>query len=60
MPPPKAGLTEFEKMVKRLRLSVPETGRSAALKDWVRQNRGHRYVPTELLKAWGFREPTDS
>ncbi len=59
MPPPKAELTEFEKIVKRLRLSVPECGRSAVLKDWVRRNRGQRYVPTELLKTWGFAEPND-
>ncbi len=59
MPPPKAGLTEFEKVVKRLRLSVPEFGHSAALKNWARRNRTQRYVPSELLKAWGFPEPRE-
>ncbi len=59
MPPPKAGLTEFEKVVKRLRLSVPEFDHSAALKDWVRRNHNQRYVPAELLKAWGVKVAND-
>jgi hypothetical protein len=29
---------------------------SAALKEWARANKDEKYVPSELLKAWGFDE----
>jgi len=46
--------TSFEQMVKKLGLSPQQYTGSAPLKDWVRRNMGEKYVPTDLLKAWGF------
>lgn len=44
----------FESLVKVLKLTPDQYKDSAALKDWVRQNRTQKYVPQELLRAWGF------
>ncbi len=49
----------FEQMVKQLGLSPQEYENSARLKDWVRRNMAEKYVPTDLLAAWGF-EPNDA
>jgi hypothetical protein len=46
--------TSFEKVVKELRLSPEEYTQSSALKEWVRRNKDEKYVPSDLLKAWGF------
>ena len=36
-------------------IKSPEQYRSSArLKDWVRRNMDEKYVPSDLLKAWGF------
>ncbi len=48
----------FEQLVKQLGLSPGEYENSARLKDWVRENMTEKYVPTDLLEAWGF-EPDD-
>ena len=48
--------TSFEQVVKELRLSPQEYESSAALKEWVRANKDEKYVPSYLLKAWGFSE----
>jgi len=47
-------VTSFEQMVRKLDLSPEEYERSALLKDWVRRNMDGKYVPPDLLKAWGF------
>ena len=44
----------FEQMVKTLNISPEEYRSSPELKEWVRQNKDHRYVPPELLEAFGF------
>ncbi len=44
----------FERMVKKLGLSPAEYESSAELKDWVRRNMAEKYVPSDLLRAWGF------
>jgi len=44
----------FEMMVKSLRLAPSGYIKSEQLREWVRANKEHRYVPPELLKAWGF------
>ena len=44
----------FEQMVKTLNISPEEYRSSPALKEWVRQNKDQRYVPPELLEAFGF------
>jgi len=46
--------TSFERMVKKLGLSPDEYENSARLKDWARLNMHNKYVPSDLLKAWGF------
>ena len=46
--------TSFEQMVKKLGLSPEQYRSSALLKDWVRRNMDEKYVPSDLLKAWGF------
>jgi hypothetical protein len=52
--------SSFEQMVKKLGLSPEEYESSALLKDWVRRNMDEKYVPSDLLKTWGFEkdEPT--
>ena len=47
-------VTSFEQVVKDLGLSAEQYEGSALLKDWVRQNMNEKYVPSDLLKAWGF------
>ena len=44
----------FEQMVKTLNISPEEYQSSSALKEWVRQNKDQKYVPSELLQAFGF------
>jgi hypothetical protein len=44
----------FEYVVRRLRLSPSDYATSPELKAWVRGNKDQRYVPPELLSAWGF------
>jgi len=48
------GESAFEYVVRRLRLSPSGYATSAELKAWVRRNKDQRYVPPELLSAWGF------
>ena len=52
--------TSFEGVVKELQLSPSEYVRSAPLKAWVRQNKDHKYVPSDLLQAWGFEVKGDA
>jgi len=47
-------LSTFENMVKMLGLSPEAYRDSGALKSWVIQNKDDKYVPTELLRAWGL------
>lgn len=44
----------FEQIVRRLKLAPHEYVESAALRDWVLKNKDSKYVPQDLLKAWGF------
>ena len=48
------GESAFEYIVRHLRLSPEEYATSAALKEWVRENKDHKYVPSQLLEAWHF------
>ena len=45
----------FERVVKALNISPREYRSSPELKELVRQNKDQKYVPTELLEAFGFR-----
>lgn len=47
-------LSSFEYEVRTLGLSPENYAGSRALRDWAQKNKDHRYVPPELLLAWGF------
>jgi hypothetical protein len=56
-------ITAFETMVATFKLSPEQYGNSAALKEWVLNNKNERFVPERLLEDWGFTvelEPTYS
>jgi hypothetical protein len=57
--PPLASQTSFERVVAELRLSPSEYVTSPKLRDWVSRNKDQKYVPAELLKAFGFEVSTD-
>jgi hypothetical protein len=46
--------TSFEEMVKRLKLSEKEYRNSIPLKEWAQKNKDSKYVPQDLLEAWGM------
>lgn len=46
--------TSFEGVAKTLRLSPGDFEGSILLKEWVFKNKNQRYVPPDLLQAWGF------
>ena len=46
--------TSFERVVKELKLAPEEYTKSLTLKDWVSRNKNEKYVPSDLLKAFGF------
>jgi hypothetical protein len=47
-------LSTFENTVKALGLTPERYMDSVELKRWVIKNKENKYVPTELLKAWGI------
>lgn len=46
--------SSFERVVISLKLSPEQYVGSPELREWVLQNKDHKYVPPELLKAFGF------
>lgn len=54
MEPATSSASSFEKMVETLGLRPDQYLSSTALKEWVRSNKDDKYVPSDLLKAWGF------
>jgi hypothetical protein len=46
-------VSEFERVVARLRLKPDEYVASSELREWAEANKDTRYVPERLLKAWG-------
>jgi hypothetical protein len=46
--------TSFEEMVKRLKLSEKECRNSIPLKEWAKKHKDSKYVPQDLLEAWGI------
>lgn len=46
--------TLFEETVSKLGLAPADFNRSLELRDWVRQNKDQRYVPSALLEQWAF------
>lgn len=47
-------VSSFDALVKSLGLTPEQYEDSKVLKDWVRVNKDHKYVPQDLLQAWGF------
>ncbi len=54
------GATGFEQAVRALRLSPDQYRDSPGLKDWVCKNKDSKYVPLDLLQAWGLTVKTGS
>jgi hypothetical protein len=52
--------SSFERVVDSLKLSPEQYQTSTALREWVLQNKDHKYVPPELLKAFGFQVNLES
>jgi hypothetical protein len=46
--------SSFDKVVQALGLTPEQYISSLALREWVRSNKDEKYVPPDLLKAWGF------
>ena len=46
--------TSFDHIVAVLGIAPHQYKDSLPLKEWVRQNKDEKYVPTDLLKHWGF------
>ena len=53
-PMPRKRAASFDEIVNSMGLSPAQYKSSAELKEWVRANREQRYVPVDLLAAWGF------
>ena len=49
-----ANASSFDAVVQALALVPEDFLGSAQLKAWVTQNKDNKYVPPELLKAWGL------
>ena len=50
----------FEKVVEDLNLSPCDYLTSPELRDWVFRNKDDKYVPSDLLEAFGFEVGTES
>jgi len=46
--------SSFERVVDSLKLSPDQYQTSPELREWVLRNKDHKYVPPDLLKAFGF------
>jgi len=46
--------SSFERVVDSLKLSPDQYKSSPELREWVLRNKDHKYVPPDLLKAYGF------
>jgi hypothetical protein len=47
-------VTSFEQSVTRLGLQPSEYRASRELREWAAKNKNSKYVPEDLLKAWGL------
>lgn len=56
---PKRLPTSFEKVVEELKLAPEEYAKSLTLRDWVSRNKNEKYVPSDLLKAFGLEVNSD-
>jgi len=44
----------FEQQVQKLDLTPDQYQQSVRLREWARNNMNSKYVPEDLLKAWGL------
>jgi hypothetical protein len=49
-----ASPSSFESLTQALRLAPEDFRTSILLKEWVSRNKNYKYVPLDLLEAWGF------
>jgi hypothetical protein len=49
-----AAASSFDQLVESLNLLPHQYESSHELREWVRRNKNQRYVPTEVLNAFGF------
>jgi len=54
MPADMGSLTEFERLVKQLRLTPENYANSVELKRWCQRNKNRCYIPERLLGEWGI------
>jgi hypothetical protein len=47
-------VTEFEKRVGEYKLTPDQYLQSFQLSEWARRNRNSKFIPEDLLKAWGL------
>lgn len=52
-------VTEFEIVVRQLRLSAETYAFSRELRNWCKQNRNRVYIPEWLLKEWDIEVDSD-
>lgn len=52
-------VSSFEEIVKTLALKPEQYAKSDKLKDWVKRNKNVKYVPSDLLMAYGFTAETE-
>jgi hypothetical protein len=52
-------ISSFEALVKSLGLSPDQYQNSHTLKEWVTKNKDHKYVPPNLLEAWGLKAQSE-
>jgi hypothetical protein len=52
--------SSFERVVDSLKLSPEQYQSSPELREWVLRNKDHKYVPPDLLKAYGFQVNLES
>lgn len=48
--------SSFDHVVAILGIGPDQYKDSVPLKEWVQRNKDQKYVPTELLKCWGFED----
>ncbi len=46
--------TSFEEVARRLKLTEKEYQSSIPLREWARKHKDSKYVPQDLLEAWGI------
>ena len=51
--------SSFEEVVRELKLVPEQYPSSLLLRDWVLRNKDEKYVPSDLLKAFGFETPDE-